>query len=163
MVQLTEVEDEHFSQQPQAEKGADSLLVSDNEDDDDYTDTESEISTDSYDAPPEESLYERITALKDIVPPHYRRTLSTAASYISSGVQKSVNFGGNALWILSTTAFFVGVPWAMALAEEQQFAQLEKEQGMIKGANEMLTPGATSMLTEPQGQQENKEENKAAV
>ena len=46
-------------------------------------------------------------------------------------------FSGKALWILSTSAFLLGVPWALAYAEEEQYIQLEREQGMIKGANEV--------------------------
>ncbi|KAJ5247597.1 mitochondrial import translocase subunit Tom22 [Penicillium chermesinum] len=49
---------------------------------------------------------------------------------------------GKALWVISTSAFLIGVPWALAYAEEEQYIQMEREQGMIKGANEMLTPGA---------------------
>lgn len=99
--------------------------------------SDSEISTDSFDNVPEETLAERIYALRDMVPPHYRRSISETVSTISSFAKSTVNFGGNALWILSTSAFFVGVPWALALAEEQQYVQMEREQGMIKGANEV--------------------------
>ncbi|KAI5290109.1 hypothetical protein KEM54_002430 [Ascosphaera aggregata] len=159
MVQLTEVEDESFTNRPENAE-AEVLLGSDNEDDDDYTDTDSEISSDSFEDIPEESLYERISALRDMVPPQYRRTISGTVSSITSLAKSTVNFGGNALWIISTSAFFLGVPWALALAEEQQYVQMEREQGMIKGANEMLTPGATSMLTSPGG--EKKEEQKTA-
>ncbi|KZZ93908.1 mitochondrial import receptor subunit tom22 [Ascosphaera apis ARSEF 7405] len=158
MVQLTEVEDESFTNRPE-DAEAEVLLGSDNEDDDDFTDTDSEISTDSFENVPEETLAERIYALRDMVPPHYRRSISETVSTISSFAKSTVNFGGNALWILSTSAFFVGVPWALALAEEQQYVQMEREQGMIKGANEMLTPGATSMLTNPEGE---KHEEKTA-
>lgn len=50
-------------------------------------------------------------------------------------------FSGKALWIISTSAFLIGVPWALAYAEEEQYVQMEREQGMIRGANEVcLTP-----------------------
>ncbi|EAS27861.3 mitochondrial import receptor subunit [Coccidioides immitis RS] len=148
MVKLTEVEDEHFKEKPATTKN-DALLLSD--DDDDYTDTESEISTDSYATLEEESLYERIAALQDIIPPSSRRKISSTVSAITSFTKSTLSFGGKTLWVVSTSAFLLGVPWALALAEEQQYVQMEREQGMIKGANEMLTPGATSALT--QGQQ----------
>ncbi|KAJ5359067.1 Mitochondrial import receptor subunit tom22 [Penicillium cataractarum] len=126
MVKLTEVEDEHFTDKPIPSKN-DALLVSDDEED--YTDTDSEISNDEEEdfELEEESLYERISALKDIIPPARAAPLS---------------FSGKALWIISTSAFLIGVPWALAYAEEEQYIQMEREQGMIKGANEMLTPGA---------------------
>lgn len=39
--------------------------------------------------------------------------------------------------MLTTSAFLLGVPWALAYSEEQQYVQMEREQGMIKGANEV--------------------------
>ncbi len=56
---------------------------------------------------------------------------------MTSLAKSSVSFSGRALWILSTSAFLLGVPWALAYAEEEQYIQLEREQGMIKGANEV--------------------------
>ncbi|EGD90144.1 hypothetical protein H112_02617 [Trichophyton rubrum D6] len=148
MVKLTEVEDEHFKEKPTSTK-SDALLLSDDEDED-YTDTESEISTDSFDDNLDnETLYERICALQDIIPAQSRHKISNAFSSFSSFAKSTISFGGSALWVVSTSAFLLGVPWALALAEEQQYVQMEREQGMIKGANEMLTPGATSALTAP--------------
>ncbi|KAJ5677039.1 Mitochondrial import receptor subunit tom22 [Penicillium maclennaniae] len=132
MVKLTEVEDEHFSEKPTATKN-DALLVSDDEDED-YSDTESEISNEDEEIVEEESLYERVSALKDMLP------LPRAG----------LSFSGRALWIISTSAFLIGVPWALAYAEEEQYIQMEREQGMIKGANEMLTPGVEPEKQEAQ-------------
>ncbi|EFE36813.1 mitochondrial import receptor subunit tom22 [Trichophyton benhamiae CBS 112371] len=116
----------------------------------DYFTLESEISTDSFDDNLDnETLYERICALQDIIPAQSRYKISNAFSSFSSFAKSTISFGGSALWIVSTSAFLLGVPWALALAEEQQYVQMEREQGMIKGANEMLTPGATSALTAP--------------
>ncbi|EFE42066.1 mitochondrial import receptor subunit tom22 [Trichophyton verrucosum HKI 0517] len=142
MVKLTEVEDEHFKEKPTSTK-SDALLLSDDEDED-YTDTDS--FDDNLD---NETLYERICALQDIIPAQSRYKISNAFSSFSSFAKSTISFGGSALWIVSTSAFLLGVPWALALAEEQQYVQMEREQGMIKGANEMLTPGATSALTAP--------------
>ncbi|KAL5342288.1 mitochondrial outer membrane translocase complex, subunit Tom22 [Aspergillus crustosus] len=142
MVKLTEVEDEHFTQEkPQASKH-NVLLASDDEDD--YTDTESEISVESdYDLE-SESLYDRLYALKDIVPPSARLQVNSSVNYVTSFAKSSIAFSGKALWIISTSAFLLGVPWALAYAEEEQYIQMEREQGMIKGANEMLAPGVPS-------------------
>ncbi|KAI1931749.1 mitochondrial import receptor subunit Tom22 [Ophidiomyces ophidiicola] len=146
MVKLTEVEDEHFKEKPTTSKD-DALLVSD-EEDDDFTDTESEISSDSYSILEEETLLERLAALQDIISPSSRRKISNVFSSVTSFTKSTFSFGGKTLWVVSTSAFLLGVPWALALAEEQQYVQMEREQGMIKGANEMLTPGATSALTQ---------------
>ncbi|KAJ5135301.1 uncharacterized protein N7515_004579 [Penicillium bovifimosum] len=138
MVKLTEVEDEHFSEKPTATKN-DALLVG-SDDEDDYSDTESEISDDE-DVEIEETLYERITALKDMIPPSARRNLSNTVSSLTNLTKATLSFSGKSLWVISTSAFLLGVPFALAYAEEEQYIQMEREQGMIKGANEMLTPG----------------------
>lgn len=85
----------------------------------------------------EESLYERFSALKDMIPPSARRTVTSSVSSLTSLTKASLSFSGKALWVISTSAFLVGVPWALAYAEEEQYVQMEREQGMIKGANEV--------------------------
>ena len=104
----------------------------------DYFTLESEISTDSFDDNLDnETLYERICALQDIIPAQSRHKISNAFSSFSSFAKSTISFGGSALWVVSTSAFLLGVPWALALAEEQQYVQMEREQGMTKGANEV--------------------------
>ncbi|CAK39909.1 mitochondrial import receptor subunit tom22 [Aspergillus awamori] len=142
MVKLTEVEDEHFSQEKPMPSKHNVLLTSDDEEEDDYTDTESEISVESDLEVDGETFYDRLYALKDIVPPSTRRSVTSTVESITSFTKSSIQFSGKALWIISTSAFLLGVPWALAYAEEEQYIQMEREQGMIKGANEMLTPGA---------------------
>ncbi|RAO70532.1 uncharacterized protein BHQ10_006544 [Talaromyces amestolkiae] len=144
MVKLTEVEDEHFTtEKPIPTKEA--LLVSDNEDDEDFTDTESEISeVDSTYDPINETLYDRIVALKDIIPPQSRRRITATIAGLSDATKSTFSFSGKALWVISTSAFLLGVPWALAFAEEEQYVQMEREQGMMRGANEMLTPGTNA-------------------
>jgi import receptor subunit TOM22 len=75
--------------------------------------------------------------LKDIVPPSARLQVTNTVSTVTSFAKSSIAFSGKALWILSTSAFLLGVPWALAYAEEEQYIQMEREQGMIKGANEV--------------------------
>lgn len=72
-----------------------------------------------------------------MIPPSARRQFSSSVSFVSSFTKSSVLFSGRALWVISTTAFLLGVPWALAYAEEEQYVQLEREQGMIRGANEV--------------------------
>ncbi|OXV09782.1 hypothetical protein Egran_02456 [Elaphomyces granulatus] len=151
MVKLTEVEDEHFTSEKPIPSKNDVLLAE--EDDDDYTDTDSDITTDDSALDLEnETLYERIAALKDIIPPQSRRRITSSVSSVTSFTRSSLLFSGKALWILSTSAFLLGVPWALAYAEEEQIAQIEREQGMIRGANEMLTPGVTAAQDRKSGQ-----------
>lgn len=100
-------------------------------------DLESEISNEDEEVLDEESMYERISALKDMLPPSARRTITSSVSTLTSFTKASLSFSGRALWVISTSAFLIGVPWALAYAEEEQYIQLEREQGMIKGANEV--------------------------
>jgi import receptor subunit TOM22 len=145
MVKLTEVEDEHFTSEKPVPTNKEALLVSDNEEDDDFTDTESEISeADSTYDPINETLYDRIIALKDIIPPQSRRRITATINGLSDATKSTFSFSGKALWVISTSAFLLGVPWALAFAEEEQYVQMEREQGMMRGANEMLTPGANA-------------------
>lgn len=50
-----------------------------------------------------------------------------------------MSFGGKALWVVSTSALLLGVPWALAYAEEQQMIEMEREMKMQQQANEVLT------------------------
>lgn len=72
-----------------------------------------------------------------MLPPSARRQFTSSVSFVTSLTKSSLLFSGKALWIISTSAFLLGVPWALAYAEEEQYVQLEREQGMIRGANEV--------------------------
>jgi hypothetical protein len=99
--------------------------------------TDSEISEDEDLEIESETLYERVAALKDMIPPSARRNVSNTVSSITNLTKATLSFSGKTLWIISTSAFLLGVPFALAYAEEEQYIQMEREQGMIKGANEV--------------------------
>jgi import receptor subunit TOM22 len=86
---------------------------------------------------PDETFADRLVALKDIVPPTYRKHLSNTLSTTSSWVQTTLNYGGKTLWVVSTSVLLLGVPWALAFAEEQQMAEMEREMKMQQSANEV--------------------------
>ncbi|KAK0508028.1 hypothetical protein JMJ35_009917 [Cladonia borealis] len=136
MVQLEEVEDQELDQAqpgPIDDTGYDSA---------DFTDTESELSDD--DEPlttPQESLTDRILALRDILPPRTRRFLTQSFSTTSSALKTSALFSGKAMYVLATGGLMLVVPFAIALVEEQQFVEQEKEMRAREGAGEILTPG----------------------
>jgi len=139
MVKLTEVEDEHFSEKP-ATTG-DNVLLAD--DDDDYEDTDSEISDvsdlDTTYTTPDETLIDRIVALRDIVPPAARAKISSSTSSIYNFTGSAISFGGKGLWVLATSAFLLGIPYALALGQEQEIVEEEKRQGMMsEGVGGML-------------------------
>lgn len=82
-------------------------------------------------------MADRILALRDIIPP-------TTRSYISSKVDSTKNFfvsglffSGKAIYVISTSALLLGVPWALAFAEEQQVFEMEKEMRMRESGQEV--------------------------
>ncbi|KAK3703440.1 mitochondrial import receptor subunit Tom22 [Vermiconidia calcicola] len=134
MVQLEEVPDDELNaEQPGPTK----------EDEDEWdTDTESEVSEVDDDDALDETFLDRVAALKDIVPPTYRKKLSNASSTGYGWAAKALGMGGKTLWVVSTSALLLGVPWALAFSEEQQVQEMEREMRMQQSANELLTqPG----------------------
>jgi import receptor subunit TOM22 len=85
----------------------------------------------------DETLYDRLSALQDIVPPKQRAILSNTYSTASDWVGRGLTFGGQALWVLSTSVLLVGLPWALAFAEDQQMAEAEQQMKMQQTANEV--------------------------
>ncbi|KAH0565152.1 hypothetical protein GP486_001464 [Trichoglossum hirsutum] len=148
MVKLQEVEDEHFAQEqpgpPRAEEN----------DDDYYTDTDSEITDDEDNGDLEETLADRIAALRDVIPPRQRAALSSTFRTTYSWLRGGLLFGGKSLWVISTSALLLGVPWALAFAEEQQVIEMEKEMKMQQSANDLLSSGTTSAISQQLGSQQ---------
>ncbi|KAL9130452.1 MAG: hypothetical protein Q9217_001375 [Psora testacea] len=136
MVKLEEVDDEELDQ---AQPGP----IGDSEDDADYVDTDSSLSDDEEEddfTAPHESITDRILALRDILPPSTRRTLSTTFSRTSSLAKTTALYGGKSLWVLSTSALMLMVPFAIAFVEEQQIVEQERELKAQEGLREGLTP-----------------------
>jgi import receptor subunit TOM22 len=93
--------------------------------------SDSEISTDDEDnVPEEETLTERILALRDIIPPTTRSFISNKVETTTGWIKSGLLFSGKTLWVVSTSALLLGVPWALAFAEEQQMVEMEKEMKM---------------------------------
>ncbi|WPH01944.1 Hypothetical protein R9X50_00479800 [Acrodontium crateriforme] len=142
MVKLEEVPDEELNLEQPGPKLE--------EEDDWDTDDESVASDVSEaDSDLDETLYDRIAALKDIVPPEYRTRIQQATDTGVSWLQKSARFTGSSLWILSTSAMLLGIPWALAFSEEQQVQEMEREMRMQQSANELLTQSAGQTGAKP--------------
>ena len=71
------------------------------------------------------------------MPPVYRKNLSSATSTGYSWASKALSLGGKTLWVVSTSALLLGVPWALAFGEEQQVQEMEREMQMQRNANEV--------------------------
>ncbi|KOS21091.1 Mitochondrial import receptor subunit tom22 [Escovopsis weberi] len=142
MVTLTEVEDEHFQTvQPGPEEV----------DEDDFTDTDSEISNESDFDPAEESLADRLYALRDIVPPTTRGWIASRIGAASSTAWSVLSFGGKSAWVITTSALFFGVPFALSFAEDQQLTAMEQEYNMRQAGSELLTAGTEGATAEQVG------------
>lgn len=107
---------------------------------------DSEISTDDEDGiPEEETLTERILALRDIIPPTTRTYISNTVESTTNWVKSGLLFSGKTLWVVSTSALLLGVPWALAFAEEQQMVEMEKEMRAREMGGELLNPATAGM------------------
>ncbi|CAK7905836.1 mitochondrial import receptor subunit Tom22p [[Candida] anglica] len=141
MVKLTQIDDETantFEQPSQAtqEKKQEEIYSESDE-----SDSDSEIDDDDFDYE-NETLYDRVVALKDIIPPQQRTQIAsvvdTAKSLLSIGANKS----GNLLWTLTSSALLLGVPLSLAILAETQLQEMEKEMQLQQSAQDVLAPGS---------------------
>ncbi|KAL5501428.1 TOM22 [Sanghuangporus vaninii] len=108
-----------------------------------YATTEGSASTDSLDSvlsePEHESFFERIAALKDIVPPTTRYAISSRVSKTFSVVKQTGKLAGNVVWVVTTSALLVGLPLALILEDEAKIVAQEKEMlAQQAGAQQMM-------------------------
>ncbi|KAM5378523.1 hypothetical protein ACJZ2D_004477 [Fusarium nematophilum] len=111
----------------------------------------SEISNESEYDPTEESLAERLYALRDIIPPTTRSWVSSRASAFSSAAWSVLSFSGKASWVITTSALFYGVPFALSFAEDQQLSAMEQEYNMRQTGGELLTAGTEQSTADKVG------------
>jgi len=92
---------------------------------------------DSTYSPEDETLLDRLIALRDIIPPSTRKGVShffrTTYAYFGTGLL----WGGKALWVVGSSALLLGVPWALAYAEEQQLIEMERDVKMQQTTSEV--------------------------
>lgn len=111
---------------------------------DSFRSPDSEISSDDEHlaSPQDETLLDRLSALRDIIPPKARARISGATSSLVSATSTTVTYGGKSLWVLATSILLLGIPYALALGEEQQYIEEERQRGlMAEGAQGMMQPG----------------------
>ncbi len=85
----------------------------------------------------DETLFDRIYALRDIIPPKRRVALSSSLATGRDWVQTGLRLGGKTLWVVSTSVMLVGMTYALAFADEAQAIEAEKEMRMQQSANEV--------------------------
>lgn len=99
----------------------------------------------------EETVWERISALRDIVPPPTRAKVSNAISRTKGTVGTVALFGGRTLWAITSSLLLLGIPFMMAVESEAQAQEEEKALQMQAGGNDLLAPGSQSpVFAQPQ-------------
>lgn len=132
---------------------------SDFETDSNASDASSIFSDDEEDLLADESLYDRLVALKDIVPPTTRN--KAHARYVSAKTWTwwSLQSAGSVAWWVSTSALLIGLPLALAIDDEHKVVQQEREMQMqnygqqqVRREDEFaLTLQLTGGQAQPQG------------
>ncbi|BAO41555.1 Mitochondrial import receptor subunit TOM22 [Kluyveromyces marxianus] len=139
MVELTELTEETPIHQTAGETAADPAV--DTLQHLDESDEEEDYSSDDEDFYEDETIYERLVALKDIIPPQKRKTISGFYNGTVSTFRSLFSKGGNLLWAVTTSALLLGVPLSLSILAEQQLIEMEKSFDLQKDANDILTAG----------------------
>ena len=103
--------------------------------------TDSQVSDESDFDPDSETLGDRLYALRDIIPPTTRGWISHRISQTASLARTASTYGAKAAYIFCTSALLIGVPWALAWAEDQNIQAMEQEHRMREMGGEMLVAG----------------------
>lgn len=138
MVKLTQIDDSDVAAFEKVEVGAVETKAEAYESDE--SDSESDIE-DDFDIE-NETIYERVVALKDMIDPHQRQQLLSSVELIKSYVNSAVNKSGNLLWTLTSSVLLLGVPLSLAILSETQLQEMEKEMSLQQSAQEVLAPGS---------------------
>ncbi|ESK94939.1 mitochondrial import receptor subunit tom22 [Moniliophthora roreri MCA 2997] len=111
---------------------------------DSLSSVESDLSAD-------ETFFDRVSALVDIVPPTTRHKISNRISSTAKFLKTTGKVVGNIVWVVTTSALLVGLPMALILEDEAKIVAQEQEmQEQQAGAQQMLSPG---MYASPSGSQ----------
>lgn len=72
-------------------------------------------------------------------------------TYTTDAVKSTLSFAGRAAWAISVSALLLGVPFALAFADDQQILAMEEEQRMREMGSELLTTGGEKSTAERVG------------
>ncbi|KAA1469749.1 mitochondrial import translocase, subunit Tom22 [Dentipellis sp. KUC8613] len=117
---------------------------------DDDSRTSSSVSVDSIDSDAgDESFYDRVAALVDIVPPTTRHKIATRLSSTGSVIKRGGKLVGNLVWVVTTSALLIGLPLALVLEDEAKIVAQEKEMLAQQQGAQMMSGG--SLYPSPPG------------
>ncbi|KAJ2717188.1 mitochondrial import receptor subunit Tom22 [Coemansia spiralis] len=149
MVRLVEIEDEaaydddsQYTTDSEAES-VESFSEKDLESDfEDYEDDEDDLL--------DESLLERLAALRDIVPARHQRAIASVASTVGYWGGLGARLAGKLTWVFTTSALLVVFPLALESDRDKMMQQWENEQqqpgGVPAGQPPMMAPPGASGL-----------------
>lgn len=140
MVKLTQIDDE-TQQQFENQSVAKNNHVIDEASSEEESDDDDESDLDDFDFE-NETLLERIVALKDMVPPEQREAIYNLSSTLQGLFKSSVQNGGKFLWTLTSSSLLLGVPLALAILSETQLQEMERGMSLEKSAQDVLAPGS---------------------
>lgn len=137
MVELTEINDEESPQviaaEPLNTSEKDIFPVTKKNDLEDDDDSDFE---DDFDE--NETLWERIIALKEIIPPKQRQSIVDSYHSTFSLIKTVFSKGSGLTWALTTSALLLGVPLSLSILSEQQLIEMEKTFDLQKGSADLL-------------------------
>ncbi|CAX40790.1 mitochondrial import receptor subunit, putative [Candida dubliniensis CD36] len=140
MVKLTQIDDE-TQQQFENQSVAKNNHIIDEASSEEESDDDDESDLDDFDFE-NETLLERIVALKDMVPPEQREAIYNLSSTLQGLFKSSVQNGGKFLWTLTSSSLLLGVPLALAILSETQLQEMERGMSLEKSAQDVLAPGS---------------------
>ena len=76
---------------------------------------------------PQETVWERLSAVRDIIPPSTRLAISARLSAFSQYGTIGLLYSGKALWVISTTMLLWGLPYSLAAEDEMRIQQQERD------------------------------------
>ncbi|KAI7900300.1 mitochondrial outer membrane translocase complex, subunit Tom22 [Cokeromyces recurvatus] len=100
----------------------------------------SDFSDDDFDEE-DESIVDRIVALKDIIPLKHRNRISNSVSTLTSWGKTGATFVGKSAWVITTSMFLLVLPLALEIEKEQALVAYEKEAMQQQGTQQMLNSG----------------------
>ncbi|KAK9368006.1 mitochondrial outer membrane translocase complex, subunit Tom22 [Lipomyces kononenkoae] len=109
--------------------------------DEDYSDvTESDLSDieDDENDIANETLADRIIALKDIISPQYRPMFADA--FLKA--QGVLGWSLNAAWIATTSVMFLAAPFALVANSNMESSAAQMGMRQMQDANDIIAPGA---------------------
>ncbi|WVQ80218.1 hypothetical protein IAT38_002323 [Cryptococcus sp. DSM 104549] len=118
------------------DEAVEEVTLQEGEEESDF-ETDSEASDDDFNIA-DETLSERIAALKDIVPPVTRENLYRKYKTTAGWAWWSVQSAGTIAWWVSTSALLVGLPLALAIEDEGKVIAQEREMQMQSAGQQQL-------------------------